>query len=55
MCNFVAGSFESLFTLGSMLGKGGCGAVYAAMRKSDGQQVKLLTVGYRILILVVVS
>uniref|UniRef100_A0A4W5MK73 non-specific serine/threonine protein kinase n=1 Tax=Hucho hucho TaxID=62062 RepID=A0A4W5MK73_9TELE len=51
MRNFVAGSFESLFTLGSMLGKGGCGAVYAAMRKSDGQQVKLLTVGYRIQIL----
>uniref|UniRef100_A0A674AS74 non-specific serine/threonine protein kinase n=1 Tax=Salmo trutta TaxID=8032 RepID=A0A674AS74_SALTR len=34
-------SFESLFTLGSMLGKGGCGAVYAAMRKSDGQQVAI--------------
>ncbi|XP_041753106.1 serine/threonine-protein kinase pim-3-like [Coregonus clupeaformis] len=24
--------------MGSMLGKGGCGSVYAAMRKSDGQQ-----------------
>ncbi|XP_046883114.1 serine/threonine-protein kinase pim-2-like [Hypomesus transpacificus] len=35
------GSFKSLYSLGSMLGKGGCGAVYAAICKTNGRQVAI--------------
>ncbi|XP_062864444.1 serine/threonine-protein kinase pim-1-like [Trichomycterus rosablanca] len=34
-------SFESRYTVGELLGKGGCGSVYEGVRKVDGNQVSV--------------
>ncbi|XP_036410909.1 serine/threonine-protein kinase pim-3-like [Megalops cyprinoides] len=34
-------SFTSLYTVGKLLGEGGCGSVYAGTRKADGKQVAI--------------
>ncbi|XP_062864982.1 serine/threonine-protein kinase pim-3-like [Trichomycterus rosablanca] len=34
-------SFESRYTVGELLGKGGCGSVYEGVRKVDGNQVAI--------------